>query len=479
MNQTPLKRKVITDISANTVQTVVTQVFGLVIFYITSKYLPKDVYGEFNWSMALGSTIIAIASFGLDLVFVKRISAGENRLLISGLHLFHTLAAGVLLSLLLVLLHFFVPAFNARHPVFFLVFVSLAIANISNSLKLYMNGLELYKQMAMVALCTNMVKFLMILYLYVSLHFTITRIIYSYMGASILEFALAYYFIGKVTSTRLRPLLQPAEYKAFILQSLPQLGVVIFDSALARIDWIILGIVATAAATAEYSFAYKVFELSKLPVLIIAPVLLTRFSKLFANNSTVHPTHKTEIDLFLKLELFVVMLIPIALVTVWSPLVDWVTDDKYGRVNEKNYWILALCVPLHALINFLWTLGFVQGQLKAILYITITVSVLNIAANLVFIPLYGPLGASVAFLICTLVQLVLYFKFIRQDQIHLNVKSVLLTILYALLAAVITRLFVPWIIVAPVIALAIYTSLMFITGQISLRQISQLTQRKT
>ena len=69
MNKTtgnPGKQKLVRDISANTVQTLITQVFGFVIFYITSKYLSKDEFGEFNWAIAIGSTIIATASLGLD-----------------------------------------------------------------------------------------------------------------------------------------------------------------------------------------------------------------------------------------------------------------------------------------------------------------------------------------------------------------------------------------------------------------------------
>src|ERR1041385_5781520 len=92
------KKKLVKDISANTLQTGITQVFSLFIFYFTSRYLAKVDFGELNWSMAVGSTVIALASLGLDVVFVKRLASGQDVMVISGIHFFHTVIAGVLLT---------------------------------------------------------------------------------------------------------------------------------------------------------------------------------------------------------------------------------------------------------------------------------------------------------------------------------------------------------------------------------------------
>ena len=467
------KKKLIRDISANTLQTVITQVFGLMIFYITSKYLLKNDFGEFNWCMAVGSTIIAVSSLGLDLVFVKRIALGENVLTISGIHFFHTLIVGSVLSLAAFVVRQFVPAFTTAHPFFFFVFLNLALANIANSFKLCLNGLEAYKRLAIIALCINTFKFLSIIVLYVSGHFNILNVVFAYSLTSLFEFVLAYFMMSRSLSARVKPLLKVVEYKYFILESLPQLGVVLFDSALARIDWILLGIISTAAATAEYSFAYKIFELAKLPILIIAPVLLTRFSKLFGEDGIISEKHKKEIGFYFKLEMCVVMFIPVILVITWTPLIDYFTDNKYGAVNETNFWILAACVPLHGIINFLWTMGFVQGQLKTILFITITVSVLNIVANALLIPLYGATGSSFAFLACTVIQLLLYLKYINQVQVKLNFGNVLISLASAMIAIVIAKAAINNVIFAAMLAVFIHILLTFITKQISVGELRQ------
>jgi O-antigen/teichoic acid export membrane protein len=475
------KKKLIRDISANTVQTGITQVFGLILFYLTSRYLSKHDFGEFNWSIAVGSTIIAIASLGLDLVFVKRIARGDNVIVMSGIHFFHTVVVGIGLSILVFVMKFFTPSFTGDHPVFFYVFLNLALANMANSFKLCLNGLEAYKKLAQLAVFSNVSKFLLIVFIYVTNRFSLYNVLFSYIAASVLEFGIGYFMMNRSLQTTVRPVLKTFEYKYFILESLPQLGVVLFDSALARIDWILLGIISTpgiattaAGITAEYSFAYKVFELSKLPLLVISPILLTRLSRLMNKENGIGEKQKKEIGVYFKLELFLVMLIPIFLITTWTPLMDFITDGKYGAVNEHIYWILSACVPLLTVVNFLWTIGFVQGQLKEIMFITIGASVINIGLNIVLIPWYNATGAAIAFLISTIIQAILYWRFIKQDQVKINLTTLLFVMLAAALSVIITKILGFPAVTTMVVALGIYISIAFLSRQVSFKLVGNL-----
>ncbi|MCC6369927.1 MAG: oligosaccharide flippase family protein [Bacteroidia bacterium] len=471
------KKKLIKDISANTLQTGITQVFGLIIFYLTSKYLTKSEFGEFNWSLATGSTIIAFGTLGLDLVFVKRVASGQNVVLMAGIHFFHTVLTGVLLCLLVLSVNFIFPAFTQSHPLFFIVFANLAISNVANSFKLCLNGLELYRKLALIALISNVFKLIFVVLLYANNQFTVYNVVLAYLGTSLLELILSNVLLNKSISGKIRPVLKLTEYKDFIAESLPQLGVVVFDSALARVDWILLGILSSAVATAEYSFVYKIFELSKFPLLIVAPVLLTRFSKLFVVPDDIDNRNRSEIQMFFKLELFLIMIVPIILICIWSPLIDYFTNNKYGSVNEINYWILAPCVPFVCLINFLWTLGFVQGQLKTIMFITISVSLLNIISNSIFIPLYGQIGASLSFLISTILQLLLYLIYIKQDKLKLDIAASFVAIASAILSIVIAKLLTDNVIFTSLVAIMFYTLTAFLTHQINVKQLRHVMSK--
>jgi O-antigen/teichoic acid export membrane protein len=478
MTRTFGKKKLIKDISSNTLQTGITQVFGLVIFYYTSRYLSKDDFGDFNWSMAVGSTIIAVASLGLDLIYVKRIARQENVLVISGIHFFHTVISGIVLCALTFCLLAAAPSFSGRHPLFFLVLVNLALSNIANSFKLGLNGLEAYRRLAILALCSNAFKFALILVLHFQAKFTMQNIVMAYIATSLLEFCIAYFMLSGSLATRVRPLVEIQEYRYFILESLPQLGVVLFDSALARVDWILLGILSTTAITAEYSFAYRIFELSKLPLLIISPVLLTRFSKIFKTDQQITVTRKKEISQFFRLELFLVMMIPVFLSVCWSPVMNLLTENKYGDANEVEYWILAACIPLHAMINFLWTLGFVQGQLKPIMYITIATSLLNLGLNAVMIPLFDGPGAAWAFLACAIVQLVLYLVLISQRQLSFDLKGSFFYMTIAFIAVFTFRFFFSAGIVSATLATVFYISMALLFRMIKIAETRTLIRGK-
>jgi O-antigen/teichoic acid export membrane protein len=73
-----MKRKFLQDISASTIQVVLNQSLGLLIFILTSRYLSKPVYGEFNWSLALLTFATSILSLRLEQIVVRKVAAGTD-----------------------------------------------------------------------------------------------------------------------------------------------------------------------------------------------------------------------------------------------------------------------------------------------------------------------------------------------------------------------------------------------------------------
>jgi O-antigen/teichoic acid export membrane protein len=48
-----MKRRIIHDISASSLQVIVNQLAGLMIFFIATKYLSKTIFGELSWALAI------------------------------------------------------------------------------------------------------------------------------------------------------------------------------------------------------------------------------------------------------------------------------------------------------------------------------------------------------------------------------------------------------------------------------------------
>jgi len=121
---------------------------------------------------------------------------------------------------------------------------------------------------------------------------------------------------------------------------------------MARLDWIFLGLMASNIILANYSFAYKVFEVSTLPLLIIAPLLMPRFTKIFRAGAVVDDKKMNELFILLRYEMIIACGVALALNILWVPVIDFITHNKYGAVNKQTILILSLCLPFLYFIKF-------------------------------------------------------------------------------------------------------------------------------
>jgi O-antigen/teichoic acid export membrane protein len=140
---------------------------------------------------------------------------------------------------------------------------------------------------------------------------------------------------------------------------------------------------------------------------------------------------QNNLHFLLRLEAIIAMVIPIALNLCWVPLVSDVTDAKYGLTNRLVYLILSFSVPMHYLTNFLWTMAFAQRQIRLTFYITVAVSVSNILLNFVLIRFFGTSGAAVAFTSSTLLQVILYKKYVDQRLFKVEIADFIICLVCA------------------------------------------------
>ena len=90
-----MKRKVIRDISLNSVQVIINQLCGLVIFYILSVNLMKSDFGEINWSLAILLTMFNVLSFGIDQAVIKKIATGNKADIMFPAYVIHVFFSGM------------------------------------------------------------------------------------------------------------------------------------------------------------------------------------------------------------------------------------------------------------------------------------------------------------------------------------------------------------------------------------------------
>jgi O-antigen/teichoic acid export membrane protein len=431
-----IKKKFLLDIYANLLQVVINQLCGLAIFYILSAQLAKNDFGEINWSLAVLLTTFNILSFGIDQVSIKKIASGNNIRSTLSTYVMHVVVSGMLMYTLLLCSNFFFKQFFQTHQFLLWIAIGKLMIFFSTPFKQLATGLEKFRALLYMAVCSNILRSLALLLLAFTHQLTTEIIIAIFIVGDIAELLLCLLLTKYYLKVPLSLQWNTTHYKALLKESLPQLGVAIFTSAMARLDWIFLGLMTSNIILANYSFAYKVFEVSTLPLLIIAPLLMPRFTKIFRSGTVVDDKKMNELFILLRYEMIIACGVALALNTLWVPVIDFITHNKYGAVNKQTILILSLCLPFLYFINFFWTISFAQGHLKRIFYTSFTCFIINLTGTVALIPFLSAEGAAIAYLVSIVVQSLLFYKQCGFNQYNTTIAGMVIPLLCAIAAGV-------------------------------------------
>jgi O-antigen/teichoic acid export membrane protein len=467
-----MKGKLIQNLSANTLQLVVNQLFGLVIFFILSTSLDKDIFGRVNLALAILLAVFNILSFGIDQIVVRKIASGDDPRALLSVYLAHVILTGVLFYAALLLLNSFMPQLFGAYKLLLFIGCGKLMIFFSTPFKQFTAGFEQFKLLARMSVISNIIRGIALLVLALLHSVTLNYVVLIFIGGDLAELIWSVILFKYKLKIPIAISWNKEKYIRLIKESFPQVGVVVFTSALARFDWIFIGLMVSAVKLAEYSFAYKVFEMSTLPLLALAPLLVPRFTQLFKNKEV----RTTDMRLLLRVEMIVAAFIALILCLSWSPLIDAITNHKYGMVNLKTVFILSLCMPLLYLNNFLWSVSFAQGRLKMILGVITLTFVINLAGDVLLIPILKNEGAALAYLAAMLIQCVAYIK--KNDVEGLNTcwQPLLYCTLCALLSGFIAEKIFSNIWLVPISAISIYVAILFVTQQFRISDWKNITR---
>lgn len=404
-----MTRKLLNDVSATTLQVILTQGLGLIVFVLTSRYLPKDVYGELNWSYAILIFVTTVLSLRLEQIVVKRAAINRDTPAIMTLYMIHVVLSGAGFYILLLLFSYIFPAFFTAHSLLLILGISQLLTFFSTPFRSVANGRERFSYLAAMSSVAVLIRAIALFIIVIFFHLTIESVLAVFIGSSFLELTVSFYIVSGRMKIKLVTHVRFGDYVHLLKESLPQIGVAVLMAGITRMDWILLGLFSTAAMTAEYSFAYRVYELSPLPLLIIAPVLLSRFAKYFSiHNEQTLLKEKKKLSLLVRGEMVAATLIPLVLNLAWAPVMDSLTENKYGAVNQTTFLILSFCLPFQYISNLLWSANFAQHRLRLILRVTLVTFCIILAGDLLFIPLYNVRGAAFVYLGAMIVEYLNY-----------------------------------------------------------------------
>jgi O-antigen/teichoic acid export membrane protein len=406
-----MKRTLLRNFSLNSAQLIINQGFNLIIFYILSTSFNKSEFGLFNWSLAILLTSFTILSFGLDQVSIRKIASGNNPNEIRTLYFRHVLIFGIIFLGILSLVLVIYPTNYSQKIVLAGLGLGKLMLFLSTPFKQIAVGLESFSKLFYMSICSTVLKGMGLLILYLAYHISLINVILLYVTAESFELIICIIISSKLTGSYPHVPFSIKKYKDLIREALPQGGTVLFSSILARLDWILIGLFYSYTKVAEYSFSYKIFEISTLPLLAIAPLLVPLFTRTLKDNSSISDQKTLWL---LKAEIAIGCFIALLLNILWTPVIDYITSGKYGASNSAAIFILSLCMPLLYFNNMLWSIHFSQNRLKMIFYVFSLTFIINLGFDLILIPLWGNQGAAAGYLIAIFIQTYLYSSKLKQ-----------------------------------------------------------------
>lgn len=415
---------------------------------------------------------VTLLSFGMEQVVVRRIAASGRSNWAATAYLFHSFFGSVICLLVVYLL----SLFSDNHSLYYylpLFFGAQAMIYISSPLKQFLNARERFAPYGVIALISNLGKVVMLLIFHRQGEISIRSVglVLLISGSFELCCLLLYCYVNK--DLRLPYRFKFSAYKMLVRESLPQFLSVIFDSSLSRIDWILLGVLSTATNIAEYSFAYRAYEVAKLPLVVLSPIVLVRYSKILSNNGLSEENRSDTIRLLYITAFFAVLVILVADV-MWNPVIGAVTHGKYGGSNAGVFMILSMCLPLHFIINILWSISFASRKYRQITKFTIVIALVNLVLNLILIPIWGGMGAAVAYLVATLVQAVAYHRLVSTTFIKFSILHMLLIPVFGVASLCCSMFIFDNLYMQLVVALGIFVTLSAVFKMVRLSDITIL-----
>lgn len=392
---------------------------GLGFFYIlyTARYLGAEGFGVLSFALAFTGIFGVFADFGLNTLTTREVA--RNKLL-AGKYLGNIAVMKVVLAIITFCLIALAINFLGYQEQTIIVVYLVALSIIFTAFIGMFNSIfQAYEKMEYVSVGRVLSSFLMLAGALIAI-----KQGYSVVGFALIYFivsaiALGYSFVVCLWKFVFPKIEIDLEFwKPTIKEALPFFLAAVFSVIAFRIDMVMLSMMKGDMVVGLYSAAYRFME-----ILMFIPAMFV--ASIYPVLSNFHVSSKESLKYVYQKSFQYLALLGLPIAVGTTILADKIILLIYG--SEFNNSIIGLQV-------LIWTipiifLSFMFGTMLAsinrqdlILKILSVCMLLNILINLILIPKYSYVGASVATVIAELLSFILCYhflsKFVYKIQIH-------------------------------------------------------------
>ena len=366
----------------------------LILVVYVARVLGAVEYGKFTFSLNLVTLLVIFADFGLGPIVTREFSKSEEKektvfpAVLSLKTILGLLALAIMLGT-----SFFITSDIVVRRVIWVLSIFILIENFASIFYAVMRAhqkmeYEAISKMLQAAVCTGLG-----LYFLFSTH-SIVYLGFAYLASAV--FVLLFIsLIYQLRFSSLKIVFQKSIWKQLLSLSWPLALVAVFSSVYHSIDSIMLGAWGMMKATGLYNAAYRIVDISVIPMVLVSTAFFPVLSKSFGEGE-----HERKKNFFSQLS--VETLIGFAIFLGGIILAPQLIHFIYGAQYQGS--VLALQILMGALLimylNTTFSKTLIAANLQKIIFkITFAGAILNVILNLILIPRYSLYGAAAATLI--------------------------------------------------------------------------------
>ncbi|WP_167848776.1 oligosaccharide flippase family protein [Methanolobus halotolerans] len=376
------------------------QIFGkqgitFFIFLLCAKLLTPYEFGIYNYILAVIFLLIIFGDFGISTATSKYVAeynaTDSNKLkLILFNSLIIILALGTILTMLTIVFGSYF--LNEKYVYVLYVLPMLFLAPISSLYDGIFRGLKRFRELAIISL---FIGFISIFFVYLLVKN------YGLTGALISQ---SLFYLVLVVALFLKYGKINVRFDKQVLKSIFKYSLVIGFTSVAyflytKVDLIILGQYGHIEEIGYYEIVNKIFELIKLPTLIIANVLAPTITEYYSKKQYSIVKNKFKRHMFYSFYLGVFL--SISLYFIMPYIIEFFFKEYFIRETIYIFNLLLLILPLRIV-------GTIVGQAHTIatgnahfsLWTMIPAGIANLFFDIIFIGYYGFIGVVYSTIIC-------------------------------------------------------------------------------
>jgi O-antigen/teichoic acid export membrane protein len=214
----------------------------------------------------------------------------------------------------------------------------------------------------------------------------------SYSAGSLIGVVVGFALLGRTIGMPARAV-SHRRWRSLAAASVPFAAQDTFSILLARMDTLILSVIATQAAVGRYGAAYRLFE----STFFITYALTGAFSAMYTYlGPGSDPPLRFVFQRSVKLALVLLMPLAVAFAVLAGPICRLIYGASFAAAAPLR--ILAPGVVLMGVVTLGISLLVSRENPRRMVVLTAVMAGLNIVLNLILIPLYGDVGAASAML---------------------------------------------------------------------------------